>query len=254
MAWDPAHYLRFGSERTRPSEDLVARIALGAVASAADLGCGSGNSTEVLRRRWPEADITGVDSSAEMIEGARAEYPGATWVLGKLEEWSPAQPVDLVFSNAALQWVPDHGPLIKRLFGFAAEGGALAFQIPSADFALVRTLIHEVAEEGPWAPRMDGPLGELVLESPEFYYDQLAPLARSIDLWETEYYHVLESPAAVIEWMSSTGLRPFTDVLDAPERDEFLERLGVKVAAGYPRRTDGRVLFPFKRTFLIAYR
>jgi trans-aconitate 2-methyltransferase len=254
MAWDPAEYLRFGDERTRPSHDLVGRISLENPQQIVDLGCGSGNSTAVLRARWPLAEIVGVDSSAEMIERARAESPGETWLVEDIERWAPGQPVDLVYSNAALQWVPDHGPLVERLFSHVASGGALAFQIPSADFALVRLLIHEVANEGPWASRMKGPINLFTMESPAFYYDRLAPMSTAMDLWETEYSHVLDSPAAVVDWMAGTGLRPFLDVLDPAEAEEFTRRLGEKVLVGYPLRSDGRVLFPFKRTFVIAYR
>lgn len=253
-SWRPDHYLRFGDERTRPAIDLAFRIALDAPATVVDLGCGPGNSTQVLRRRWPEARVVGLDSSPEMIGAARAEYPRHEWVLSGIEEWRPGGRFDVVFSNAALQWLPDHGPLVERLFGRVAAGGALAFQIPSATYALVRTLIHQIAKEGPWAARMAGPLASLTMEHPGFYYDRLAPLARSIDTWETEYLHVMPSHAAIVEWMSSTGLRPFLRALETErDRDCFVARLLERVAESYEVRRDGRVLFPFRRTFVIAY-
>jgi trans-aconitate 2-methyltransferase len=251
--WSPHDYLRFGDERTRPSLDLVSRIDVGSPKDVVDLGCGPGNSTVVVSRRWPEARVVGLDSSAQMIETARAEHPDGVWAVGSIEEWRPAVPVDVVFSNAALQWVPDHGPLVQRLLSHVAPGGALAFQIPSVTYALVRTLIHEIALEGPWAPRMTGPLAELTIESPGFYYDHLAPHARAVDIWETEYEHVLESPAAIVDWISSTGLRPFLAVLDADESETFIARLHERVARSYRVQQDGRVLFPFRRTFVIAY-
>jgi trans-aconitate 2-methyltransferase len=180
--------------------------------------------------------------------------PAGEWVLASIEDWSPARPVDVVFSNAALQWVHGHGSLVERLFAGVAEGGALAFQIPSSDYALVRAHIHEIAREGRWAARMAGPLAELTMESPAFYYDRLAPLARSIDMWQTEYFHVMESPASIVEWISSTGLRPFVAELDSDqERHEFVAQLLVRVAGSYGVRRDGRILFPFKRTFFVAY-
>jgi trans-aconitate 2-methyltransferase len=253
-SWDPAEYLRFGDERTRPSADLVLRIAIEGPQTVIDLGCGPGNSTEVLTQRWPRARVTGLDSSPTMIEAARAERPDGQWMLSGIEGWRPAAPFDVVFSNAALQWLPDHGPLVERLFGHVAAGGALAFQIPSADFALVWTLIHEVALQGPWAARMAGPLGELTMESPGFYYDHLAPKARAIDMWETEYMHVMESPAAIVEWMTGTGLRPFLAALEpGGESDRFLARLSERVGESYPARSDGCVLFGFRRLFVIAY-
>jgi trans-aconitate 2-methyltransferase len=189
-----------------------------------------------------------------MIEAACADDPGAEWILSRIEEWAPERPFDVVFSNAALQWVPDHGPLIERLFGSVSRGGALAFQIPSATYALLRTLIHEVAREGEWASRMAGPLTALTIESLPFYYDHLAQVARSVDAWETEYLHVMESHSAIVDWISSTGLRPFLRALDTEsERREFVARLLQRIRVSYDVRPDGRVLFPFRRTFVIAY-
>jgi len=253
-SWNPDHYLKFGDERTRPSLDLVSHIAVECPEVVIDLGCGPGNSTQVLTRRWPEARVLGLDSSEQMIEAARVKYPHQEWIVSTIEGWSPEQPVDVVFSNAALQWLPDHGPLVARLFGYVARGGALAFQIPSADFALVRALIHEVARAGAWAPRMRGPLHALTMEPVDFYYDRLASSARKVDMWETEYIHVMESATAIVEWMSSTGLRPFLDVLESQQESErFVAELTDRVVESYPPRSDGRVLFPFKRTFVIVY-
>jgi trans-aconitate 2-methyltransferase len=252
--WDPGHYLRFGDERTRPSVDLATRIAVDAPSRVIDLGCGPGNSTQVLARRWPSARVTGLDSSAAMIEAARTAYPGLEWFLGPIETWSPDGRFDVVFSNAALQWVPDHGALVERLFAAVAPGGALAFQIPSVEYAVIRTLIREVATSGPWAPRMSGPLGALTMCPTSFYYDRLAPLAVRLDLWETEYLHVLASPDAVVDWMASTGLRPFVDALaSVDDRERFEQLLRARVRETYERRVDGKVLFPFRRTFVIAY-
>jgi trans-aconitate 2-methyltransferase len=252
--WSPEQYLRFGGERTRPAVDLVSRIQVESPATVVDLGCGPGNSTAVLNGRWPAARVAGIDSSQEMLAAARAEYPAGEWVLSSIEEWVPDHPFDVVYSNAALQWVPDHGPLVERLFATVSAGGALAFQIPSVTYSPIRALIHEIARDGAWAGRMAGPLAELTMESPSFYYDRLAPVARSIDAWETEYLHVMESPAAIVEWISGTGLRPFLHALDTEaERTEFVARLLVRVRESYDVRRDGRVLFPFRRTFVVAY-
>lgn len=253
-SWNPGEYLRFGDERTRPSVDLAHRIAVESPATVVDLGCGPGNSTQVLVERWPLASVTGLDSSAEMVDAARLEYPNGEWIVSGIEAWQPEAPYDVVFSNAALQWLPDHGPLVERLFEAVAPGGALAFQIPSAQFAAVRTLIHGIAHDGPWTDRMQGPLNELTMESPNFYYDHLAPRARSVDIWETEYSHVMESPAAIVDWIASTGLRPFLGVLDDGESAQFVAELTRRVESTYPRQIDGRALFPFRRTFVIAYK
>jgi trans-aconitate 2-methyltransferase len=254
-SWDPHEYLRFGGERTRPSVDLVSHIAVERPESVVDLGCGPGNSTRVLRRRWPEAHIIGLDSSAKMIDAARSQEPDATWILSGIEDWSPDGDFDVVFSNAALQWLPDHHALIARLFGHVARGGAFGFQIPSPDFARVYDLIRETARDAAWAPLMAGALGTFTMESPGFYYDRLAPMARAVDVWETRYYHVLESPSAVVDWIASTGLRPFLDVLRSEdERQAFTVALHERVADAYRPQKDGRVLFSFKRIFVVAYR
>lgn len=254
-SWNPDEYMRFSDERTRPSVDLVSRIAVDFPSSVIDLGCGPGNSTRVLRERWPNARVVGLDSSAEMIDSARADEPHGEWILSGIEEWEPEEPFDVVFSNAALQWIPGHGALIERLFRSVAAEGALAFQIPSVTFAAVRDLIHDIALDGPWASRMTGPLGELTMESPGLYYDHLATDARSVDLWETEYFHVMDSPSAIVDWIASTGLRPFLAVLESEDETQaFIARLQTRVAETYHAQRDGHVLFPFKRTFVVAYR
>lgn len=254
-SWDPSEYLRFGDERTRPSIDLVSRIAVQDPATVVDLGCGPGNSTRILRRRWPDALVIGLDNSEAMIEAAKEQEPEATWTLSSIEEWSPDGTFDVVFSNATLQWLPRHDQLVGRLFASVAPGGALAFQIPSADFALVYELIRATALEGAWASRMTEALDTFTMESPGAYYDLLAPSARSLDIWETQYYHVLDSPSAVVDWIASTGLRPFLGALDSEdERQAFLGSVRERVCSSYARQNDGRVLFPFKRVFVVAYR
>ncbi len=255
MAWDASNYLRFADERTRPAADLVARVAVAEPARVIDLGCGPGNSTRVLRERWPAARIAGLDTSPEMIGVARESSADTEWLLGDAASWRSVEPFDVVFSNAALQWMPDHAALVRRLFDQVADGGALAFQIPSDRYALVRTLIDEVADDPAWRERMEGPRSSLTMQAPAFYYDALVDLATRLDIWETEYSHVLDGPEAIVEWISSTGLRPFLDALDSDaERERFSAMLTELVADGYPRRVDGKVLFPFRRLFVIAYR
>lgn len=252
--WNPTDYLKFDNERSRAAVDLAARIALDAPKRVIDLGCGPGNSTKVLRRRWPDARIIGLDHSETMIEAARRNFPHQEWICGDINALSWQQDFDVVFSNAALQWIPDHGPLIDQLYRHVAPAGALAFQIPSADGPRVRTLIDAIAKDGGWSGSMDGPLNALTMMPPSFYYDRLAHQADRLDLWETEYLHVLDGPEAVVDWISSTGLRPYLACLE-PEREQprFLEALQERVREAYPRQGDGKVLFPFKRTFVIAY-
>ena len=253
--WNAEHYLKYGDERTRPAADLAAGIRIDRPAVIADLGCGPGNSTQILRDRWPQSEIIGIDNSPQMIEAAKRAYPDQKWLLADVSQWTSSGPVDLMYSNAALQWLPDHGVLMPRLFGMVAAGGALAFQIPSSTYATVRTLIHDISNRPAWSERMNAPRNALTMESPAFYYDALVKIATNLDLWETEYSHVLESAAAIVDWISSTGLRPFLAALDTDaERNEFTAELHQRVRDAYPVRADGKVLFPFRRTFVIVYR
>jgi trans-aconitate 2-methyltransferase len=253
MTWNPDQYLKFADQRTRPAADLAARVVVDSPKAVVDLGCGPGNSTQVLRQRWPMARVSGVDHSAEMIAAARATYPDQEWLIGDVAGWSCDERADVVFSNAALQWLPAHEALVRRLFDQVAPGGALAFQIPSAAYSPLRSFIDEVADDPAWASRMSAARGALTMEAPSVYYDALAPVSRSVDIWETEYCHVLDSPAAIVEWISGTGLRPFLQALGAAdERGRFVSMLTARVEGAYPRRRDGRVLFPFRRLFVVA--
>jgi trans-aconitate 2-methyltransferase len=254
-SWDSAQYLRFAEERTRPCRDLAARVALSAPARIADLGCGPGNSTAVLAERWPSASLTGVDSAPDMLARARRDHPGFTWEEGDIGSWAPPRPFDLVFSNAALQWVPDHASLLPRLLGHVASGGALAVQMPGNFDAPAHRLMRELAASPGWRRDFPEPVREWhVHEIPE-YYDMLAGHAARLDLWSTEYLHVLDCAAAVAEWYKGTGLRPFLDALpDAARRERFMADYTARLDEAFTPRPDGRVLFPFRRVFLVAYR
>lgn len=254
-AWDPNKYLRFGDERTRPAFELAGRVAVESPATVIDLGCGPGNSTQVVRRRWPAARVCGLDSSPEMIAAAHKAYPDQEWMAGRIEEWAASEPYDVVFSNAALHWIPNHTALTQHLFAQVAAGGAFAFQIPSGAESPFRTAIQDVSEDAAWTDRMDAARNALTMEPPEVYYDALATQARALDIWETIYQHVMESPAAIVEWISSTSLRPFLNALASDqERQRFVALVTERVTKSYPTRTNGRVLFPFQRMFVIAYR
>jgi trans-aconitate 2-methyltransferase len=251
--WNPQQYLKFADERTRPAADLLARVPLQAPAVAVDLGCGPGNSTELLARRWPEARLTGVDNSASMLARAGQDHPDWTWELADIGQWAPKAPVDLIFANAALHWVPDHPALLPRLFGHVAKGGALAVQMPRNFDAPSHALMREVAADPRWHDRLKAAARHPVAE-PARYYDLLAPLARRIDLWESEYMHVLDGVPAILEWVRGTGLRPYLDPLDKAEQALFTERYLAALAKAYRPAADGKVLFPFRRLFLVAER
>ena len=258
--WDSGQYLRFAGERTRPCRDLAAQVALQGGGPGplriADLGCGPGNSTAVLAERWPQAEITGLDSSAEMLAQARKDHSRSAlrWEETDIASWRPAAPYDLVFSNAALQWVGDHAALFPRLLQAVAPGGALAVQMPGNYDAPAHVEMRELAASTPWRVFFPKPVREWYVHEAPFYYDLLAPLAARLDLWATEYVHVLESPAAIGEWYRGTGLRPFLAALpDAARRERFVADYVEQIAEIHRPQRDGRVLFPFRHLFLVAY-
>ena len=252
-AWDAGQYLRFADERTQPAVDLVARIELHAPRRVIDLGCGPGNSTAVLRQRWSEAAISGLDSSAELLAAARRDHPGIAFETGDIAHWTPAEPYDLVFSNAALQWVGGHDALIAGLLDAVAPGGALAVQMPrNHDFATHR-LMRQAAADGPWRDRLAGARDPSPVGPPEFYYDRLAADSRRVVLWETNYIQVMDGVGAILEWLHGTGLRPFLARLDDRERPVFLERYRALLAGEFPPRGDGKLLLDYPRLFFIAY-
>jgi len=254
-SWDANLYLRYGKERTQAAIDLAARIKLAAPRRIVDLGCGPGNSTAVLRARWPEAEITGLDQSAEMLAEARRVYPEQVWLQGDIATWETAQPYDLVYSNAAIQWVHGHARLIPRLIEQVAAGGALAVQIPAHFHSPLHLRMRQIALDTRWRERMGGAINSLVDETPAYYYDLLGPRCSRLEMWETEYIHVLDSAAAILEFIRGTGLRPYLDALgNEPDRDLYMQLLADAVAHDYPPQIDGNVLFPFRRLFFIAYR
>jgi trans-aconitate 2-methyltransferase len=251
-AWDAGQYLRFADERTRPALDLLARLDLAAPRRVVDLGCGPGNSTLLLRQRWPEAAVTGLDSDADMLAAARRDHPGIDFVAGDIAAWAPAERSDLVFANASLQWVGDHASLLPRLVAAVAPGGALAVQMPRNHDFQTHALMRRTAAEGPWRDRLAGARDPSPVRPPEFYYDTLAPLCRRIVLWETNYIQIMDGVPAIIEWLHGTGLRPFLARLDAAEQPQFLARYTTLLTAAFPPQADGKVLLPYPRLFFIA--
>jgi trans-aconitate 2-methyltransferase len=249
--WDPGQYLKFADHRLRPAVDLIARIPRERCARIWDLGCGSGNVTRLLAERWPGARVIGLDSSAEMLVKAQGE-PGIECVLGDIADWAPPEPADLVFSNATLHWLPDHPALFARLFDALAPGGVLAVQMPRNHEAPSHAALRAVAERGPWAARVAQVLPLNRVDSPADYHRWLAPRASAIDIWESEYLHVLEGENPIVEWTRGTALKPFLDALDPAEAKRFLAYYAARVAAAYPPQPDGTTLFPFRRLFIVA--
>jgi trans-aconitate 2-methyltransferase len=257
-SWNADQYLKFAAERTQPARDLLARIALNKPGRVIDLGCGPGNSTTLLAERWPAADVSGLDSSAAMIAQANRDFPGRRWIVGDIAEWAndDAEAFDVVFSNAAMQWVGDHESLYPALFRRVAPGGALAVQVPANLDAPAQTEMRGLASTPAWASMLPhGGVREWYVHDEAFYYDLLAPQAARIDLWVTEYLHVMDGPAGIVEWYKGTGLRPFLDALpNDAERENFLADYTDRIGEAYPAQPDGKVLFPFRRFFLVAYR
>ncbi|MFY9717636.1 MAG: methyltransferase domain-containing protein [Thermoplasmata archaeon] len=253
--WDPGQYLRFERQRGLAVHDLVARLHDRSPKRIVDLGCGAGPSTALLRQRWPTAYIEGIDSSAEMLAAARPTDPSTVWQHGDLRDWQASEPFDLVFSNAALHWVPEHERLFARLISQVAPGGALAVQMPVNSESPAHRAIRDTAAEPRWAPRWGPELPRANVEAPERYYRFLAPASTAIELWQTEYVHVLPDAPSIVEWVKGTTLRPYLDALPmAADRGKFLEEIAERIAAAYPAESDGRVLFPFRRQFLVAHR
>ena len=252
MTWDPAQYLKFAGPRLRPGLDLLARIPEIDARRVVDLGCGTGALTALLAGRWPVAEVTGVDNAPEMLTRARGDHPGLTWVDGDIAAWRPQTPVDVLYANAVLHWLDDHNELMPRLLDHLAPGGVLAVQMPRNFAAPSHALMHAVAQEGPWAGRIA--LRREPVLPPEAYYDILAPHAATLEIWESEYLQVLEGEDPVLEFVRSTGLRPVLEALEGAEREAYLEDYRARLREAYPRRPDGRTLFPFRRLFIVAQR
>lgn len=251
--WSAAQYLKFEDERTRPSRDLVAQVAVANPKRVVDIGCGPGNSTELLVERWPEAEVSGFDTSPDMIDKARKRLPTVKFELADAAAWQPEQPVDVIFANAVFQWLPEHPAVFQRLMGLLAPGGTLAVQMPDNLSEPSHRLMREAAAEMPFAAKM-ADAARAPLPPVSFYYDLLTPLADRVDIWHTHYNHPLANAAAIVEWLKSTGLKPFVDALDENEKQAFLARYLEKISAAYPPTANGKVLLRFPRLFIVARR
>lgn len=251
--WNPAQYLKFKNERTQPSHDLLARIGLDSPERVLDVGCGPGNSTALLAARWPAADVTGLDSSADMIAKAADQHPRLRWLeRDASRDLSDLGLFDVVFSNAALQWIPDHDSLIPRLFGLVGPGGVLAVQVPNNDASPLHSAVREVALSPGWK-RYFSTVEFQVTASASEYYDRLTLLTPAFDIWLTTYIHVMDSHEGYIEWSRGTYMRSYLNQLPSEDdRRVFTMDVLERVIKAYHPQANGKFLFPFQRLFFVA--
>lgn len=256
MAWSAAQYTKFEDERTRPVRDLVAAIPTVNAAAVVDLGCGPGNSTEVLAARYPDARIVALDSSIDMCAAARRRMPRAQIDHATVEEWRDPGPWDVILANAVFHWVGDHERQLPRLVGSVAPGGSLAIQMPDNLDEPSHVLMREVASGPRWSERLAGAAGARTeIASPEWYFDLLRPLCTRVDIWRTTYFHHLTAGLdGIVEWFKGSGLRPFLEPLEPAEQAEYLTAYREELANAYPVMADGSVLLPFPRLFVMATR
>ena len=252
--WNPSQYLRFAQPRLRPALELLARVDLDAPATVFDLGCGTGSMTRLMAERWPAARVTGVDSSRAMLEAAGDTPPNVDWRQQDVGAWEADKPADLIYSNAALHWLPGHERVFPQLLAQLAPAGVLAVQMPRNFEAPSHTAIAEAALDGPWRAQLQPLLRPAPVATPAWYLDLLSPHCTSVDIWETEYYQVLRGDDPVKEWTKGTWLVPLLGVLAEPERSAFERAYAERVARAYPRRADGTTVLPFKRLFMAARR
>lgn len=247
--WDPARYLRYADERGRPFRELLARVGAERPARVVDLGCGPGTLTALLAERWPDAEVAGVDASPDMVAIAREAQPAIRFTLRDLRAWSASPPVDVLVSNAALQWVPGHLDLLARLVDQVAAGGWLALQVPGNHDEPSHALRRELAEDPRFAPHLRD-VASPAAHDADVYLARLAPLGRAVDVWETTYLHLLPGEDPVLDWVSGTSARPTLQALPPDRRAEFEAELGAALRAAYPRTEHGTLL-PFRRVFAV---
>jgi trans-aconitate 2-methyltransferase len=253
--WSARQYLKFEDERTRPPRDLLAQVPLQSPKRVVDLGCGPGNSTELLIERFPDAEVIGLDSSPDMLRQARERLPNGTFVQGDLATWMLSEPADLLFGNAVFQWLPDHPKVLVRLLTALPKGGVLAVQMPDNTREPALMLMEKVAANGPWAgaiSKANAARNDLL--RPEEFYDLLRPLCSRLDIWHTHYNHLINNHAGVVEWFKGSSLRPFYSALEGAMRENFIAAYTAEIARAYSSRSDGKVMLKFPRLFILAVR
>lgn len=254
--WSASQYIKFEQERNRPIIDLIAQIPTTEVNKAIDIGCGPGNSTELLAAQFPKAEsISGLDSSTDMIKAAQKRMPNVHFEISDISEWKDENHYDVILANASLQWVPDHNVLFPSLIQKLNKGGTLAVQMPDNLNESTHILMRKVASEGPWANKLKDESKRTKRESADWYYQLLEDKTSTLNIWRTTYFHPLHGGhEAIVEWLKGTGLRPFLAPLSQNEQSEFLEKYTTEIAKAYPIYDNGNVLLPFPRLFIVATR
>jgi Trans-aconitate methyltransferase len=253
FTWDAGQYVAFVNERTQPAVDLLSRIPPVRADKIADIGCGPGNSTNVLASRFPQARVLGIDSSAEMIQAAKETYPRL-----EFRQYDAQQNLavlgtdfDIVFSNACIQWVPDHPVLFRNMMNMLRPGGVLAVQTPMNYDEPIHKIITAAAADSEWREKI--PLKRIFYNlEPGEYADLLSDLTDTFSLWQTTYYHRMKSHVAILEWYRGTGLRPYTSVLPEDDKKRFEAQIYDEIVRAYPVSKNGEVIFKFPRFFMLA--
>lgn len=253
--WNPALYLKFEGERARAARDLLAQVPHAHASFAYDLGCGPGNSTELLRQRFPQAELIGLDTSEAMLAHARGRVPDAHFIRESVDDFRADHTPDLIFANSVLQFTPDHANLCARLMSYLPKGGCLAVQMPDTAREAAHALMRMIAVDGPWRERlMPVVKTRAVISDEQEYYDWLSPHCTQLDLWRTTYVHALEGAQGVVDWFAGSALRPFLNPLNEKEREAFLAAYRREIIKEYAPRADGRILLPYPRLFIVAVR
>jgi trans-aconitate 2-methyltransferase len=253
MTWNPNQYLKFGAERLRPAIDLLARVGVESARDIVDLGCGTGTVTALIKDRWPQAQIVGVDNSPEMLERARATVPDVAWQAADVAAWASSKPVDLLVSNAALHWIGDHETVFPRLISNLRSGGAMAVQMPAQQDAPSHRIGIDLARSARWRAKLES-LVQAPIPDPADYYAILRPHVASLDMWVTEYEQVLTGDNPVAEFTKGSFVGAWLSALSGADAHEFETTYRAAIAAAYPKHADGSTLFPFRRFFVVATR
>lgn len=251
--WSSKQYVKFINERTQPAYDLAGRIDMNEPENILDIGCGPGNSTEILCKMFPNARVTGIDSSTDMIETARRSVPGAQFKLcdAGMGLDSITEKYDIVFSNACIQWIPDHEKLLKSMMGLLRSGGKLAVQTPMNFDQPIHKIIQNVATDDAWRSRIKTTRHFYNLTEYE-YFDVLSDISSDFTIWKTTYMHRLKDHEAIMEWYRGTGLRPYLSQLSQEDQIVFEKEIFAQIVVQYPVQKNGEIVFPFPRFFFVA--